>query len=347
VGDWYLSADQTKLAYSRYLYKFHVKSVNGVKPAKLYWYELFVSDDGSGNITSTLRTWDVPEDQDDFDTPVWAIAPAIRAQNGHYLIMPIEITFEAVETNEPITDNKNPVTGDWMLGHGQRVFPDRKTKDDSTPRNRVYVVVKTGMPNLTVRLKAFDVDDPSNDPEIDPNDEPVPGRGEDNGGNIGNLPPPTAFFPGLAEVECVTDSLGIAKRNGNFPQLVVSMQPGDNFRVAVEIMNDRGLSRLQVTDPNAAGYIAGDSAQQPPGFVGVVSPMLTVWRKLHIEVDTMTKWEGEKPGPDRVMVVGKEWSEGPLLHTTRAKAYRKALSFNGLEIRGRHDKVWECAIGRP
>ncbi|MDQ3623985.1 MAG: hypothetical protein M3463_16120 [Verrucomicrobiota bacterium] len=71
------------------------------------------------------------------------------------------ITFEPVDDNEPITDNKNPVTGEWMPGKGKRIFPDWKEKDDNTARNRVYVKVNVGTANIQVHLKAFDVDDPS------------------------------------------------------------------------------------------------------------------------------------------------------------------------------------------
>jgi hypothetical protein len=61
------------------------------------------------------------------------------------------------------------------------------------------------------------------------------------------------------------------------------------------------MSNAQVMDKNTNGYIAGDTDQQPDGFNGVVSPMLTTWRKVNIEVDTMLKWQEDKPSPDRVM----------------------------------------------
>ncbi len=41
---------------------------------------------------------------------------------------------------------------------GQENLSDWKTKNDNTARNRVYVKVKAGIPNIQVHLKAFDVD---------------------------------------------------------------------------------------------------------------------------------------------------------------------------------------------
>ena len=46
------------------------------------------------------------------------------------------------------------------------------------------------------------------------------------------------------------------------------------------------LDSLQVTNANAALYVTSDT-NQIKGFLGGVSPMLTVWRRLHLEVDSM------------------------------------------------------------
>jgi hypothetical protein len=231
-------------------------------------------------------------------------------------LVPIEISFEKIGDNEEITDNKKPVEWDangnptkweWMPGKGKKIFPDDKGPDDHTPRNKVYVKVKTGMPNIKVHLKAFDVDDPSTDPIIDPND----GGGNLNSGQdnlqwdgLTHSPKPPIFSNGDETIECTTDSEGIAKVGGQLPEMEVTTNAGDNFRVAVALMDDgaQELTKAQVMNKGASGYIAGDSTQQPTGFNGVVSPMLTVWRKLNVEVDSMQKWPSSnpKPEPDRV-----------------------------------------------
>lgn len=233
------------------------------------------------------------------------------------LLVPVEVTFEPVGDNDNISDNKNPMTGQFMPGKGKRIFPDDKAPEDQTPRNHVYVKVKTGMPNIKVHLKAFDVDDPSSDPLIDRND----GGGSTNSGQdnlqleqaagMPHTPIPPLWTNDSETIECMTDSEGIAKVGGNLPELKVTYNPGDNVRIAVALMDEGAteLTKVQVMNKGAAGYIAGDSKQQPSGFNGVVSPMLTTWRKLHIEVDTMEKWAGDKPSPDRVMVTGVSWDK--------------------------------------
>ncbi len=236
------------------------------------------------------------------------------AQGRQARLLPIEIGFEKVGENEPITDNKNPATGQWMPGKGKKIFPDWKTRNDNTARNRVYIKVKAGIPNIQVHLKSFDVDDPSDDTDIDPNDTPGLGSGQDNleyDGITQQPKPPFFVSNGSESIVCTTDAEGIAKVNGSLPEMEVTMQPGDNYRVAVALMPEgaQELTKLQVMDNSASGYISGDSNQQPSGFNGVVSPMLTTWRKLHIEVDTMEKWQGDKPGPDRLMVTGVSWDK--------------------------------------
>ncbi len=226
------------------------------------------------------------------------------------LLVPIDISFEAVEGNTPIDDNKkaafnahgNPIADQWMPGKGRRIFPDRKTVDDTTARNEVYVKV-TGVPQgWKVRLKAFDVDDPtpdSLDPDhvIDENDDSSTERGNDNNGydGLGMQQPPYFESSGDVSEDCTVDANGVAKLvNGQMPKLVLTMQPGDNLRVAAILLKPDGapfdgqsLDDLQVVDSRLDGYVPGDSDQQVSGFNGALSPMLTVWRRLWLEFDSM------------------------------------------------------------
>lgn len=228
------------------------------------------------------------------------------------LLLPIEISFQPIGNNEPITDNMS-ISG---AAKGKRVFPDRKVPNETTQRNRVFVRVKVGTPNMQVTLKAFDVDDPTSDTTIDPNDSTTLGVGDDNrtaavgnGSTHAEPKPPFFVVNNSTTLTCTTNSEGIAViANGTLPAMEVGWQPGDNYRVAVAVSNPSQLESLQVSSPSAAGYIAGDSNQQPSSFNGLVSPMLTTWRRLHIEVDTMTKWQGNKPSPDRTTATGTSWA---------------------------------------
>jgi len=213
----------------------------------------------------------------------------------------VEITFEPVGDNEPITDNKmnvfmadgSPKPDEWMPGKGKRIFPDAKDKDDQVERKRVKVKVKTAPGAvLNIYLKAFDVDDPTqSDPDriVDGNDGPQLQNGDDNK-TIDNLGMP---FPGVFaanESQSITlhvGSDGIATLpNGGNVEFIVGMQPGDNYRIAVALKSE-DLNVLHVHSNIAAGYVK-PSDEQPSGFNGVVSPMLTVWRKLYLEIDSMT-----------------------------------------------------------
>ena len=138
--------------------------------------------------------------------------------------------------------------------------------------------------NNQVFLKTFDVDDATpdsvdNDPsnKIDPNGK----AGDDNMDTI--WPRTGIFVSNNSSTTTVTlDSNGEA--NVLFQTTV---QPGDNFRVALAV-NQNDLNGLQVSSPSGSGFVDGDSDQQPTGFNGVVSPMLTVWRHLWCEFDSMT-----------------------------------------------------------
>ena len=234
------------------------------------------------------------------------------------LLIPIAITFEPVGDNDNISDNRYPSAWDeageiigWTLmpGYGKRIFPDAKDPEDETPRNTVHVKVHTGAPQgWKVALKVFDVDDPTIEPGfiIDPEDE----DGEEGGDNRGDA---AVFTEGdVAQIVCTVDADGVAKISGDLPELRVGMQPGDNYRVAATLLKPNGspmagqdMSVLQVADKEADGYVpSGDQA--PAGFNGVVSPMLTVWRKLHLEIDSMEAVPNPKPEPDRKQFINAE-----------------------------------------
>lgn len=63
-------------------------------------------------------------------------------------------------------------------------------------------------------------------------------------------------------------------------------QPGDNFRVALAFRPEH-LNALQVSDPTASGFLPSNSDSHPTQFSGAVSPLLTVWRRLWCEFDSM------------------------------------------------------------
>lgn len=205
-----------------------------------------------------------------------------------------EVKFEAIAGYAALSANKNGGTGAWMPGKGVRIFPDALNNTDTQSRNHLYV--KAGLAGATgnVTLKIIDVDDPSPsatdlDPDynhlVDPNDS-TGEQGNDNTGDIGGGRSAVFVSNGATELTCTLGSDGIARINGQLPQLKVSMRPGDNYRVAVvQLPSDLGV--LQVTNASASGYVK-PSAALPKQFKGLCSGLLTVWRKIHVEQDTMS-----------------------------------------------------------
>jgi hypothetical protein len=149
---------------------------------------------------------------------------------------------------------------------GLRVFPDKESPDQEWVPQRAWVLVNAivtpPIENMTVFFRLFDVDDPSsNTAPVDSNDGDGD-RGDDNR-SVGS-------WGGL--VYGTTDSDGKA----TIP-VEVSMQPGDNYRMVARcgesyMMN---LTLDEVED--------GDDDPAPEH----ISDMLTVWRRLHIELDSM------------------------------------------------------------
>ena len=81
----------------------------------------------------------------------------------------------------------------------------------------------------------------------------------------------------------------------------VGMQPGNNYRVVATLRDYQGnFDQLQVSDASADTFV-GAGNEQVSGFTGagVASPMLTVWRKLHIEQDSMAAVPDPLPSYDQ------------------------------------------------
>ena len=78
--------------------------------------------------------------------------------------------------------------------------------------------------------------------------------------------------------------------------LEVSMQPGDNYRAAASCLQDAVDDQVDQADADLLGVTTGSGGQYVANgaFSGykvpvVWSKMLTVWRKLHVETDSMVR----------------------------------------------------------
>lgn len=187
---------------------------------------------------------------------------------------------------------------------GYRFFPDAATAQGST-RNiaRVRAVLKPNPENarhlqdIQAAIKAcfrtFDVDDSSADTVIDPDGNGRDNRGTVNGTNLdtpgtphdpdgtgyrGRLREPEKAFLAEGAIVEVQPFLKDGELRAEV-ELATSFQPGDNFRVAASLLKDK----LQELNENTSVPTTGDIQN----FKGKATSQLSVWRTLHIELDSM------------------------------------------------------------
>ena len=80
-----------------------------------------------------------------------------------------------------------------------------------------------------------------------------------------------------------TDSAGTDEDGKATVTFTVSMQPGNNYRAGASVLQD-AIEQSHQTTADALGHTFAGGYSVPV----VWSPMLTVWRKLHVEVDSMS-----------------------------------------------------------
>jgi len=171
------------------------------------------------------------------------------------------------------------------FGRGLRLFAEKPTPTTSPTVTAVARArIRPRLPGQPVYFRSFDVDDPSTDRHviqdplpanrgslpIDPNGR----RGNDNQGGAGNA--------GNLSGATTTDDDGRA----NVTLTVASpAHPGDNYRVAAHEQQD-DLNRFEADSVTLGRQDARN-----------VTDMLTVWRRLHVELDSMSAIPGFSDSP--------------------------------------------------
>ncbi|HEX7184636.1 MAG TPA: hypothetical protein VF756_22620 [Thermoanaerobaculia bacterium] len=169
----------------------------------------------------------------------------------------------------------NPLDNNPNAGGGQRIFPDKQTADDDVDRRQVRVraTLSSPSPDMPIFFRTFDVDDPSSDAiPVDPNGA----NGNDNRG--------TPQAGTLSAASAQTDDSGAAQ-----VELTVTMQPGDNFRIAAAC-NSASLGGVVVNGTD----LSDGGGNTLPTQRANVTDMLTVWRRVHIEMDSMGLVSGNR-----------------------------------------------------
>ena len=193
----------------------------------------------------------------------------------------------AVTTNLTVIDvasvrwetNRSPLLSNATLGGaggGVAIYPDlpAATNTEDFSLVKVVVTLQPAMSNITVYLKSFDVDDPSttNAPPLE--DESVAQDNKATSNKAGKL-------GGASDtVTLVSGTNGVAWTNFS-----TTMQPGDNFRVVASPLSDfrDDCQAIQTNDHGALVFV-GTTNEIPSNYR---TDMLTVWRRLHVEVDKM------------------------------------------------------------
>lgn len=221
----------------------------------------------------------------------------------------LEVTWETLAGAEIadvnsyyVTEPPATVTGPFNLG--LRWFPDA-TVSGGAWNDVVSVRVKThpAVAGRTIYLRAFDPDDPSANNAGNVVD--VDGVGPDNRGSDAGLL--DASGQNIVTMrEAITDEFGEA-----VVQFGVAHQPGDNHRVAATLKESALNILLDSTVPPSAAAVRpveDDQPDQVPFFIGHITKLITIWRNLHVETDSMVRptfaqntyimpWSNPRVGP--------------------------------------------------
>jgi hypothetical protein len=194
-----------------------------------------------------------------------------------------------------------PVDGNPQdFGGGSRIFPDAPAPGEQPRRTiRVRAQITPASENVNVYLRSFDVDDSSGLFDT--------GHGADNLGpevRSDGVPKEGRFeTSNTSQVTLQTNAQGVAV--GTF---VVTMQPGDNFRIAAttkqEVASRLTVDKRNIKDPQNGRTLTEENAGTPEGETALMSKLLTVWRYLHVEVDSMTPPPNSDQDPERNFIQG-------------------------------------------
>src|SRR5439155_23645948 len=233
---------------------------------------------GTGDTTTPVPFNTVSRNSHDYKTVVATVQSGGSSTANVIVSDGVQsVTIDKIDAATIFNDNPN-------TGGGKRVFPDKNNPgtSDQVDRRKVRVNALTSFGSKEfIYFKFFELDDPSTDAA--PVDT-TGSAGNDNRGGQGTA----AQFGILSAVggngttnsaSAKTDANGLASVD-----LTVTMQPGDNFMVAASddstYLNGLTVNRILLQD--SSGNIVGNGTPKAKA-----SPMLTVWRRVHVEVDSM------------------------------------------------------------
>jgi len=191
----------------------------------------------------------------------------------------VQLPWRAFSANSTPLELQAPNNG------GVRMFPGRRFAVDPFQNIRRSVKVQAQIipttPGCRVYFRVWDVDDP-----FDQNNATMANVTLIDADTTGPDNRPTPEAP--QSFSAITDAAGKARIT-----FTVSMQPGNNYRAAASLY---AADRDNTTQAHA-------DANTPPARV-TFSQMLTVWRKLHVETDSMDAVTGNEISGPFTNIVG-------------------------------------------
>ncbi|HEV7744529.1 MAG TPA: hypothetical protein VGO56_06010 [Pyrinomonadaceae bacterium] len=190
-------------------------------------------------------------------------------------------TIEFEEIDGKLFDNPDP------MGGGRAIFPDADTVAGAIKRTvRVKIALTKAEKDIDVFVRSFDVDDSSGifAANNDGNDNQGP-----TSGRTGDTTPMDGNFQGTtsSSTKLTTGPDGTASVVFN-----VTMAPGDNFKIAAGVKEDvvkaLTVNKRKIKDTkNKKDLNEKAAADQTKGEETLATELLTVWRRLHMEIDSM------------------------------------------------------------
>jgi hypothetical protein len=245
-----------------------------------------------------------------------------------------DLSVKSVHWEEVVT---NPWDGPNLQpgnphGGGLMFFAE-KNSPTGPVHDKVVAVAKLGAPvppgqSAVVYFKVFDMDDPTQDGQNNPPDPNIADpddlfflfKGDDNrdpsqpgGWGIGIKPTAKSSPNGMVSISAQpTDIIEVTVPEWQDEALVeytlTAPQPGNNWKVVAHCQ--REFVEDVETDDQYPGFglgfrrISDTQCKVPDEFQ---TELLSLWRSLHIEVDSMNAVPAEKPSPDRYIAQGRMW----------------------------------------
>ena len=275
-----------------------------------YWLDLWVEGiepQGPLQETSLHLTWEaLPEMDDLVSLAVLGVEKIELRGEGNGLSDSTAPVAAPRHDSDTLDADPNFPTGTGI--EALRVFSGARIDNIDAARDKVHVDVtlsRAPVESFDLYLRAFDLDDPSDSGILDPNDG---GCGSNQGCGYDGTDGLTYTAEednrtkdnkagGFEEmdVQTITKLEFDAGQQMQSVSFRVSQQPGDSYRLVAnadedflaELRNLDAEDGLEIVDPRIQLPLPEERAIRQPDFYA--SPVLTVWRLLHVEADSMAK----------------------------------------------------------